>query len=238
MKKFDFTDFLESKKAISICLAIGVLFLVNTYQKIMFMIDPENIDLFTYPYFLRVILSHVDSLFFGFATIIIMFQSNKKSTKILYCTFESIMIFLNFNRNFITEQVGTSANVYIVTYISIFTGFTLFILGTLAKEHRKEKALQTAKDEAKQERQQEQERRQQQKQNNNFSNNKNKIGFDFDDMPKNETNKGGRPPITPEQKNNILNDLKKGLSVRKTAEKNNVSFRSVQNIKIGLKAFK
>ncbi len=231
--KFDFTDFLESKRAISSCLLIGVLFLVNTYQKIMFMIDPDNVDLFVYPYFLRVLLSHVDSLFFGFATIIIMFQSNKKSTKVLYCCFEGLMIFLNFNRNFITEFAGINSTFYIVTYISIFAGFTLFILGTLAKGHRtiqaKEKAIAQDKQDAKEMREEKQKYKQT-KTNTNAD-----IGFNFGNLPKNEQedekNTGGRPPISKEQKKMILEDLKNGLSIRKTAQKNKVAFRSVQYIK-------
>ena len=85
-KQFSFTDWLAGKQAISFALAIGVFFLISNNQNILHITNPENTDVFKYPYFVRVILSHLDSLFFGLSTAIVIFQSNSKKEKILYCS--------------------------------------------------------------------------------------------------------------------------------------------------------
>ena len=131
-KSFSFTDWLAGKQAVSFALGIGVVFLISNYQNILHITNPENKEYFNYPLFLRVILSHLDSLFFGLATAIIMFQSESKTQKIMYCIFEAIMIFLNLNRNYWGEE----NNFYLACYIAVFSGFTLYYLGTIAKQHR------------------------------------------------------------------------------------------------------
>lgn len=253
-KTFDFADFLESKKSVGLCLAIGVLFLVSMYQKIMFIVEPENKELFLYPYEIRVILSHIESLFFGFATIIIMFQAERKDTKILYCCFEGLMIFLNLNRNSISDFLGTHSTFLLVCYLAIFGGTTFFILGTLAKQHRRTKAMQTAKQEAKEEKEKQeryrQEERERQRQEKNIS-----VFLDPDNLPQNaygsnnvtgfqinnknmkqqatetKKSKAGRKPIPEEVKQEIKKELQNGGKVIETSKKYGVDKASVSRIK-------
>lgn len=126
-------DFLSSKDATGWTLLIGIIFLITNYQGIIFRANPDNIDAFAYPYFIQVVISHLDSLFFGMATAIIIFQTNKVGHKLLYCTFEAVMIFLNLNRTIIGEY-GYDSQFWLSTYVAVFSGFTLFYLGSLAKQ--------------------------------------------------------------------------------------------------------
>ena len=131
--KFSFTNWLASRNAVSFTLAVGVIFLITNYQGIIFRANPENLNPFEYPYFLQVLLSHLDSFFFGLATAIIIFQSKSEVHKVMYCSFEAIMIFLNLNRNFINE-IGFNSQFLLATYVAIFSGFTLYYLGKLAQQ--------------------------------------------------------------------------------------------------------
>jgi hypothetical protein len=128
---FSFTKWLAGKQAVSFALAIGVIFLITNYQNILHITNPENKDYFNYPFALRVFLSHIDSLFFGLATAIFIFQSKSEWQKILYCIFEAIMVGLNLNRGY----MGADALFWLSSYIAVFSGFTLYFLGVLAKQH-------------------------------------------------------------------------------------------------------
>jgi hypothetical protein len=142
--KFSFTNWLAGQQAVSFCLFVGVFFLISNYQTILHLTNPDNLgEGFKYPLALRIILSHLDSLFFGLATAIIMFQSENPKHKILYCVFEAIMIFLNLNRNFISDWLGFNAQIALGTYIAIFSGFTLYYLGNLAKQNRQSQEPET-----------------------------------------------------------------------------------------------
>jgi len=132
-----FTRYLASPNAVSHCLAVGVLFLLSNYQNVLYRAHPDTTELFTYPYVLKVFLAHVDAVFFGFATAIIMFQSPKETLKIFYCFLESVMVFLNYNRKYITENIG-NADFAINTFIAGFSGVTLYFLGTIAKKYLQE----------------------------------------------------------------------------------------------------
>lgn len=129
---YSFTQWLASRHAVSFTLAVGVVFLITNYQGIIFRANPENSSPFMYPYALQVVLSHLDSFFFGLATAIIIFQSKSENHKIMYCSFEAIMIFLNLNRNFI-DELGFNSQFLLATYVAIFSGFTLYYLGKLAQ---------------------------------------------------------------------------------------------------------
>lgn len=130
-----FTLYLASPNAVSHCLIVGVLFLITNYQNVLYRANPENLDLFTYPFAVKVFLAHLDSLFFGFATAIIIFQSQSERLKIFYCSLEAVMIFLNFNRNYISEFLGINANFFLGSFLALFSGVTLYYLGTIAKQH-------------------------------------------------------------------------------------------------------
>lgn len=137
------TNWLASKKAVSFTLMVGIFFLVSNYQGIIYRADPSNTEAFAFPYPVQVLLSHLDSLFFGLATAIIIFQSQKEWHKVLYCIFESIMIFLNLNRMFIQNQ-GFDTRFFLASYIAVFSGFTLYYLGSLAKYHAADLTMQRA----------------------------------------------------------------------------------------------
>jgi hypothetical protein len=141
--KFSFTKWLAGKQAVSFALAIGVIFLITNYQNILHITNPENKDYFNYPFVLRVLLSHIDSLFFGLATAIFIFQSKSETQKILYCIFEAIMVGLNLNRGYL----GADSLFYLSCYIAIFSGFTLYFLGTLAKQHNQNKESENTQQE-------------------------------------------------------------------------------------------
>jgi hypothetical protein len=50
------------------------------------------------------------------------------------------MIFLNLNQNYIGAYFGTNAHFLLGTYIAVFSGFTLYFLGSLAKQHNTSEA--------------------------------------------------------------------------------------------------
>ena len=129
-----FSSWLASKKAVSFTLAIGVVFLVSNYQHIIFHANPDTTGKFSYPFPVLVILSHIDSLFFGMTTAIMMFQAKKEKVKILYCCMEALMIFLNLNQ-LALRQAFTNPELLIRTYIAVFSGFSFYFLGTLMVNH-------------------------------------------------------------------------------------------------------
>ena len=134
--KFSFSGWLSSKQAVSFCLAVGVVFLISNYQVVLHNTNPDSGE-FTYPEWLLIVFSHIDSLFFGLATAIIIFQSRKDWHKKLYCAFEGIMIFLNLNR-----ELFEGSEIFLSSYIAIFSAFTLFYLGDLAKFHHKKEEIE------------------------------------------------------------------------------------------------
>ena len=129
-----FSSWLASRKAVSFALAIGVVFLVSNYQHIIFHANPDTTGKFSYPFPLLVILSHIDSLFFGMTTAIMMFQAKKEKVKILYCCMEALMIFLNLNQ-LALRQAFSNPELLIRTYIAVFSGFSFYFLGTLMVNH-------------------------------------------------------------------------------------------------------
>ena len=131
-----FSDWLSSRRAVSFTLAIGVVFLVSNYQHILLHANPDNTSKFAYPFPILVILSHIDSLFFGMTTAIMMFQAKNEKVKMLYCCMEAVMIFLNLNQ-LALRQAFTSPELLIRTYISVFSGLSFFFLGTLMVNHHR-----------------------------------------------------------------------------------------------------
>ena len=131
-----FSKWLASKQAVSFTLGVGVIFLISNYQSIVFNANPETTGRFSYPFALMVLLSHVDSLFFGMTTAIMMFQAKSEKVKILYCGMESLMIFLNLNQPML-KKVAANPEFLIRTYIAIFSGFSFYFLGTLMSQYHK-----------------------------------------------------------------------------------------------------
>jgi hypothetical protein len=235
--KFSFTQWLASPSAVSLTLAIGVFFLVSNYEVILHLTNPQNaqdIDMAKYPFALRWIFSHLDSLFFGLATAIIMFQSKSDRLKILYCVLEAIMIFLNLNQAYVSAYFGTNSQFLLGTYIAVFSGFTLYFLGTLAKQHNENKVQATHQGEASP--------TPQMPIVNVFGEPYNApqvqpqvIGFQLNaNVPK--QGKQGRPPLSPEKVAEIQAHLDNGYSMRKTAEACNVSLQKVTEVKNASKA--
>jgi hypothetical protein len=248
---FSFTKWLAGKQAVSFALAIGVIFLITNYQNILHITNPENKDYFNYPFALRVFLSHIDSLFFGLATAIFIFQSKSEWQKILYCIFEAIMVGLNLNRGY----MGVDALFWLSCYIAVFSGFTLYFLGTLAKQHNTGEAHEAETGKANEAQTDLLQRIEslvfgQEKpsptahsglvdekgnpiQGGVFAehNEPAPIGFVVNGNIPKTGGKGGRPALTPEKVTEIQTYLQNGYSMRKTAEACKVSLNSVVEAK-------
>lgn len=136
-----FTEFIAGRDSIAVALAIGVVFLLNCYQSILHQVNPDA-QPFAYPGWLIVILSHIDAIFFAFTTIILMFQSPYKWQKILFCSFEGVMIFLFINQDFL-DRIGLEPKLCLGAYMGIFGAFSMYFLGSLAKYHREQIAGNT-----------------------------------------------------------------------------------------------
>ncbi|NJL14171.1 MAG: hypothetical protein HC913_14950 [Microscillaceae bacterium] len=104
----------------------------------MYRVNPDHAQAFVYPFFLQVFLVHLDSLFFGLTTAILLFQSRYEWQKVLYCCLEAAMVFLNYNRNLV-KDMGLDDNYVLGGYVAVFSGFSLFFLGSLARQHRAQK---------------------------------------------------------------------------------------------------
>lgn len=135
--KYSFTDWLASKNSVAFCLLIGVLFLFLSYTNVLHYANPQNANSeLVYPEWLLFSLSHIDSFFFALATSIIIFQSDSHRQKMMYVSFEAIMIALNFNRGLIPYS-----QIYLSLYIAIYSAFTLYLIGNLANAHRLKDAI-------------------------------------------------------------------------------------------------
>ncbi|MDX2302324.1 MAG: hypothetical protein NW226_05960 [Microscillaceae bacterium] len=134
MLYFSFSEWLASKRAISFTLAIGVIFLIGCYTKIIHVTNPDA-EQFAYWQWVIITLSHVDALFFGLCTIVLMYQASKNWHKILFCSFEGSMIFLYVNQNFLAEM-GFDPSLFLGIYLGLFGGFAMYFLGSLSRSHR------------------------------------------------------------------------------------------------------
>ena len=134
-KNFSFSEWLASRRAVSFALCVGIIFLFTNYSGVLNHANPDAGD-YRYPAELIFVLSHIDSFFFGLVTAILLFQASKEWQKIMYCTFEAALIFLNLNRNFITEFLGFEAQFFLGSYIAVFSGVSFYFLGSLSKAHR------------------------------------------------------------------------------------------------------
>lgn len=124
------TQWFASVNAVAFTLFVGVLFLFTNYQSVIFRVSPENAMPFIYPFWVRVVIAHLDSFFFSFATVTIIFQCKNEGWKVLFCFFEATMLCLN-----LTQKYNPLNDFYIAIYVGIFSGFTFYILGSLAKMH-------------------------------------------------------------------------------------------------------
>ena len=131
-----FSEWLAGKEAVSFTLAIGVVFLIGCYTKIIHITNPDA-ENFAYWQWLIILLSHVDAFFFGLCTIVLMYQASKPWHKILFCSFEGSMIFLYINQNFLTEM-GYNPELVLGIYLGVFGGSAMYFLGSLSKAHREE----------------------------------------------------------------------------------------------------
>ena len=134
-QRFSFSEWLASRRAVSFALCVGIIFLFTNYSGVLNNANPDAGD-YKYPAVLIFILSHIDSFFFGLVTAILLFQARQEWQKVLYCGFESMLIFLNLNRNFITEYLGFDSQFFLASYIAVFSGVSFYFLGSLSKAHR------------------------------------------------------------------------------------------------------
>jgi hypothetical protein len=209
---FSFTYWLASRKAVSFTLAIGIIFLISNYQGIVFRANPDNILPFAYPYPVQVLLSHLDSFFFGLATAIIIFQSQREWHKVVYCTFEGIMIFLNLNRDFL-QGWGYDSQFLLASYIAVFSAFTLYYLGKLAKQHFRETGYPQQVDNS------DIEEKEESRAINELMNEVDKMSY-------------------LKKYSKVVDDLNSGLSIQKTVRKHHISKSTVQNIKRAIETLK
>ena len=91
-QSFSFSEWLASKRAVSFALCVGIIFLFTNYSGVLNNANPDAGD-YKYPAVLIFILSHIDSFFFGLVTAILLFQARQEWQKVLYCGFESVLIF-------------------------------------------------------------------------------------------------------------------------------------------------
>ncbi|NJO00378.1 MAG: hypothetical protein HC880_00680 [Bacteroidia bacterium] len=214
---FSFSEWLSSKRAVSFALAVGIIFLFTNYSGVLNNANPDAGD-YRYPPVLIFILSHVDSFFFGLVTAILLFQASKEWQKIMYCGFEAMLIFLNLNRNFITDWLGVDSQFFLGSYIAVFSGVSFYFLGSLARYHR-EQSLEWI--------------------DKGYST----VSASFVDTPQNDRDEENRAVREMEKKTHFLekyadlaDDLREGLSLNKAARKHGVSYTTVQKVKLVMQA--
>lgn len=138
IQQFSFTSWLASANAVSFSLFIGVLFLFVNYAGVINLANPGSTEYKYYPIVLF-LLAHIDAFFFATVTGILLFQGKREGQKIFYCCLEGILVFLSFNRNHLTAYLDINSQFLIGTYIAVFSGISFYFLGSLAKEHQKNK---------------------------------------------------------------------------------------------------
>lgn len=155
----NFTRWLASHNAVSFALAVGVAFLFTNYSMVLHNTNPDR-GLFAYPYWVIIVISHLDSFFFALTTAIVMFQAINRSQKIFFVSLEGIMIFLNLNRNFISRYLDydkdgnaiyktvsesmpelSYSQLLLGSYIAFFSAVAFYNLGVLAYNHLKDELL-------------------------------------------------------------------------------------------------
>lgn len=155
----DFTRWLASHNAVSFALAVGVAFLFTNYSMVLHNTNPDK-GAFSYPYWVIIVISHLDSFFFALTTAIVMFQAISKYQKIFFVSLEGIMIFLNLNRNFISRYFDYDEKGQVIyktlsesmpefsysqlllgSYIAFFSAVAFYNLGLLAYNHLKDELL-------------------------------------------------------------------------------------------------
>jgi hypothetical protein len=124
MKRFDFTLWLSGKQAVSLTLFSGVSFLLVNYAGVLLTVYPFHNLFDRFALWLSV-------WFFSFATVLIIFQGVKTWQKVAYCIFEGCMVWLHLN----IEKFKFSHDALTV-YLAVFSAFTLYLLGELAKHHQ------------------------------------------------------------------------------------------------------
>lgn len=134
MNNFSFSEWLSSKKSVSFALAVGVVFLIGCYSKVVSQIQPDGAE-FAYPWIVSVLLAHVDAFFFGLATAIILYQTDSKAVKITFVSFEAVMIFL-YSNIALLSKMGFPPTLFLGTFTGIFGALALYHLGILSKQHR------------------------------------------------------------------------------------------------------
>jgi uncharacterized protein YerC len=125
------------------------------------------------------------------------------------------MIFLNLNREYISAFLGLNANFVMGTFIALFSGFTLYYLGTLANKYLHDYTPLPSPIAT-----------------NDLAN----LGVSLEEEKEeqeaiNDLMTEIETAAYLKKYENVVNDLQGGLSILKTASKNGVSKSTVQNVK-------
>lgn len=131
-KENTFEDFVSGNGLLNLTLCIAVLFLMHTYTKILWLINPDG-------YALDAILNLVESLFFGLVTFLVIRRANNQAVKILFAVCEAVAVFLYYNSGWF----GTNASWYLTSYISFLSASSVFALGYISLTSYKQKVAES-----------------------------------------------------------------------------------------------
>lgn len=122
------------------------------------------------------------------------------------------MIFLNLNRDFL-QGWGYDSQFLLASYIAVFSAFTLYYLGKLAKQHFRETGYPQQVDNS------DIEEKEESRAINELMNEVDKMSY-------------------LKKYSKVVDDLNSGLSIQKTVRKHHISKSTVQNIKRAIETLK
>jgi len=111
-----FEKFVSGNGLLNLTLSIGVVFLMHTYTKILWTINPSQhqFDLG---------LNVIESLFFGLVTFLVIRRADTVWAKVVFSVFECIAVFTYYNQ---------LHKFYLSSYIAVLSASSIFALGYIS----------------------------------------------------------------------------------------------------------
>jgi len=134
-KRNTFEDFVSGNGLLNLTLCISVIFLMHTYTKILWLINPDG-------YALDAMLNLIESLFFGLVTFLVIRRANNVGIKVMFAFCEAVAVFLYYN----SSWFGKEASWYLTSYISILSASSVFALGYISLSSYKQKVTERLQD--------------------------------------------------------------------------------------------
>ena len=120
-----FEKFVSGNGLLNLTLSIGVVFLMHTYTKILWTINPSQ-------HHFDLGLNVIESLFFGLVTFLVIRRADTVWAKVVFSVFECIAVFTYYNQ---------LHKFYLSSYIAVLSASSIFALGYISLQAYKNRLL-------------------------------------------------------------------------------------------------